>query len=91
LEQKTSVDQARTEALALSVEPTTALVQEPSLSHEKEDVEEEDTSGEDTSDSGMTSTSDVIMREDLTIGSPTADTSTPVLCELHRNRTTKIR
>jgi hypothetical protein len=83
LEQQTLVDQAtdqaRTGALALSVDPATALVQEPLPIQEKEDVGEEETSGGDTSDSGMTSTSDVIMREDLTIGSPIADTSMPVL------------
>ncbi len=56
---------------ALSVEPTTALVKVPSLRHEK--------SAEGSTDSELSITSDLIMREDPDVSSPAAETAKPVL------------
>jgi hypothetical protein len=65
--------------LALRIEPTTALVKEPSSRHKKENVEGGDMSAEDTSDSVLSITSDLIMREGPDACSPAANTANPVL------------
>jgi hypothetical protein len=77
MEQQTLIEHVGTKTPALSVEPMTALVQEPSSHHEKRSVEKEGTSADDTSDSEMSTASDLIMREGPGIGSPAADTAKP--------------
>ncbi len=69
-EQPALRDPLSSEHLALRIEPTTALVQEPSSHHEKR-------SAGDTSDSELSITSDLIMREGPGVGSPAAEIAKP--------------